>query len=108
MAVLSHPHLQDGRPQDVACILETNTYPIVYIDNLVTLDRIEVLEAVPGVIHGVERPDLLVGLALVPLALPLGLHLLHVGRVQKHDLTELGRRIRSDDPALETIPHQLW
>jgi len=100
----------DRRAQDVAGLAEHGVDVFGDLHDLAVLDRREQRERRLRVFGRVQRDFRIrafAPLALVTLALVLGVLFLDLGRIQHDDSRDLRRGGRAVDPSLETVLHQL-
>ncbi|OPZ61047.1 MAG: hypothetical protein BWY87_00070 [Deltaproteobacteria bacterium ADurb.Bin510] len=105
--VVRDPQLQDAGTQDVAGVFEACLHAGTDVEAVVGLLGVQVVDAFLSVFGGVERHHLLVLLTAVLAVLPFGFDFLDVGRIEQHDLAQVGGWRRGDDRAAETILDQL-
>ena len=102
-AVLFQPHLHAGRAEQVACVHKANFYALAQLNDLAVLHRHQVFRDLRGVGHGVQRLHRGPAGPLALLVLPLGIHLLDVGRVLEHDGHQLAGQAGGKDLPLKAL-----
>ena len=106
---LRQPHLDAGRPQQMADVGKAETHPVAQGVDLIVGLGCDQVDQVHGVLHRIDglHPLLVTG-PLVLFISPLRLHGLDVGGIAEHDVAETGGRLRRHDLAPEAVLVELW
>ena len=98
---------RDGcRAEQMPRIGKDRAYPLAEVDLFFILAGRDVLEDVQRVLLGVERLNGLAARALALAVFVFRVALLNVGRVEQHDLHQISRHARCEDPAVKAVFHQ--
>ena len=87
-------------------IPETNPDSRLDLDDPISFNRRKISQACLRIVHRVQRFDIFFPLPSVFSSLPLGIHLLDMGGIPEHYLTQFSRRRRCNDFTPESIPDQ--
>ena len=106
LAALGEGQADAGRAQQVAGVDEHGVYAVTEVDLLAVLAGIHEFPHPHGILHRVQR--LLHGAArpLVLAVFILGVALLNMGGVLKHDIQQVRRQASGDDTALKALLDQ--